>query len=295
MAEALLRAKPVRPRAGDQPRAAARAGGVRLSSGSARGAAEGTEDREDLLDAAAVKLFVARARAVDLRFSPDARTVAITGAVCSAPRRHPARDRAGGGPDGHAGAGKLAARLDDRFRLLTGGHRTALPRHQTLRATLDWSYELLPALERTVLHRWPSSPAASRWRRRAPSRRRPTSTRPRSWTAVTNLAAKSLVVVEMGGAVTRYRLLETTRATRSRSSPPAASSPRWATHNAEYYRDLFERAETDWRRAPPSSGWPPTASRSTTCARPGKIKKNLCVGGPPRFFPRVGTFASAWA
>src|ERR1700730_18159682 len=36
----------------------------------------------------------------------------------------------------------LPARLDDRFRLLTGGKRTALPRHQTLRATLDWSYEL---------------------------------------------------------------------------------------------------------------------------------------------------------
>ena len=47
----------------------------------------------------------------------------------------------------------LAARLDDRFRLLTGGHRTALPRHQTLRATLDWSYELLPESERVVLRR----------------------------------------------------------------------------------------------------------------------------------------------
>jgi predicted ATPase len=38
---------------------------------------------------------------------------------------------------------QIAARLDDRFRLLTGGSRTALPRHQTLRATLDWSHELL--------------------------------------------------------------------------------------------------------------------------------------------------------
>src|SRR5207253_564092 len=38
---------------------------------------------------------------------------------------------------------QLAARLDDRFRLLTGGSRTALPRHQTLQATIDWSYELI--------------------------------------------------------------------------------------------------------------------------------------------------------
>src|SRR5438105_3069458 len=47
----------------------------------------------------------------------------------------------------------LATRLDDRFLLLTGGRRTALPRHQTLRATLDWSYELLAQPERVVLRR----------------------------------------------------------------------------------------------------------------------------------------------
>src|SRR5262249_34809845 len=47
----------------------------------------------------------------------------------------------------------LAARLDDRFRLLTRGRRTALARHQTLSATLDWSYELLPQSERIVLRR----------------------------------------------------------------------------------------------------------------------------------------------
>ena len=47
----------------------------------------------------------------------------------------------------------LAAGLDDRFQLLTGGRRTALPRHQTLRATLDWSYELLAEPERVILRR----------------------------------------------------------------------------------------------------------------------------------------------
>src|SRR5260370_1438997 len=61
-------------------------------------------------------------------------------------RRHPSRARAAAlGIDG------VAARLDDRFRLLAGGHRTAMPRHQTLRATLDWSYELLTEPERVVL------------------------------------------------------------------------------------------------------------------------------------------------
>jgi non-specific serine/threonine protein kinase len=48
---------------------------------------------------------------------------------------------------------QIAARLDQRFRLLTGGSRAALPRQQTLRATLDWSYELLSELERLLLNR----------------------------------------------------------------------------------------------------------------------------------------------
>ena len=51
------------------------------------------------------------------------------------------------------GIRELAARLDDRLRVLTGGRRTALMRHQTLRATLDWSYELLSAFEQLVWRR----------------------------------------------------------------------------------------------------------------------------------------------
>src|SRR5205823_933603 len=48
---------------------------------------------------------------------------------------------------------QIAARLNDRFRLLTGGSRTALPRQQTLRALIDWSYDLLSPPERVLLRR----------------------------------------------------------------------------------------------------------------------------------------------
>ena len=48
---------------------------------------------------------------------------------------------------------QIAARLDDRFRLLTGGSRTALPRQQTLRAMIDWSYSLLSEQEKTLFRR----------------------------------------------------------------------------------------------------------------------------------------------
>ncbi|MFC7640745.1 hypothetical protein ACFQX6_06825 [Streptosporangium lutulentum] len=50
-------------------------------------------------------------------------------------------------------AEQLADRLDDRFRLLTGGGRTVLPRHRTLRAVVDWSWELLSEEERALLRR----------------------------------------------------------------------------------------------------------------------------------------------
>ena len=49
---------------------------------------------------------------------------------------------------------QVAARLDDRFRLLTSGSRTALPRHQTLRAVVDWSWELLDEAERALWRRF---------------------------------------------------------------------------------------------------------------------------------------------
>jgi predicted ATPase len=51
------------------------------------------------------------------------------------------------------GVGEVAAQLDDRFGVLTSGRRTALPRQQTLRATIDWSYDLLPEVEQAVLRR----------------------------------------------------------------------------------------------------------------------------------------------
>ncbi len=104
---------------------------------------------------------------------------------------------------------QLAARLDDRFRLLTGGSRTALPRQQTLRALIDWSYDLLSEPERAALQQF--SIFAGGWTLAAAE-------------AVVVLAQddvleilgqlvnKSLVAAETeAGGETRYHLLETVR------------------------------------------------------------------------------------
>ena len=135
-----------RPCDGDQPRAAARDRGS-TSTGCSRSRCRRKAPRITRIccDAAAVKLFVARAQAMDSHFSLDARRAAIAGAVCRRLDGIPLAIELAAARTATLGVEELAARLDDRFRLLTGGHRTALPRHQTLRATLDWSYELLLA------------------------------------------------------------------------------------------------------------------------------------------------------
>jgi predicted ATPase len=127
---------------------------------------EGSQHAEDLLQYGAVRLFVARARAAEPQFSPDGRVAAATAAICRHLDGIPLAIELAAARTNALGVEELAARLDDCFHLLTGGRRTALPRHQTLRATLDWSYQLLPELERVVLRRLATFAAASHCRRR---------------------------------------------------------------------------------------------------------------------------------
>ena len=115
--------------------------------------AEDAEDQDDLLRYGAVRLFVERARAVAPRFAPDRRGAAMIATICRRLDGIPLAIELAAARVAALGIEALAARLDDRFQLLTGGRRTALPRHQTLRATLDWSYELLSEPERVILRR----------------------------------------------------------------------------------------------------------------------------------------------
>ena len=212
---------------------------------------EGAEGREHLLEAAAVRLFVARARALDLHFSLDARSAALVGAVCRRLDGIPLAIELAAARTATLGVEGLAARLDDRFRLLTGGHRTALPRHQTLRATLDWSYDLLPAIERTVLRRLAILVGAFTLEAASAVTDLDVA---EIVDSVTNLAAKSLVIVEGIGDVTRYRLLETTRAYVLDKLAGSDDLDRVARRHAEYHRDLFARAATE-RAARPTVEW----------------------------------------
>src|SRR5262252_705961 len=115
--------------------------------------AEDAEDQDDALRYGAVRLFVGRARAAEPHFAPDRRLAAMITAICRRLDGIPLAIELAAARNAALGIEELAARLDDRFQLLTGGRRTALQRHQTLRATLDWSYELLAEPERVLLRR----------------------------------------------------------------------------------------------------------------------------------------------
>src|SRR6202021_2701133 len=115
--------------------------------------AEGGSDGEDPLRYGAVRLFVERARAAAPSVLPDARTAPAVAEICRRLDGIPLAIELAAARAAALGVEGLAARPADRFRLLTGGRRTALLRHQTLRATLDWSYELLTEPERVILRR----------------------------------------------------------------------------------------------------------------------------------------------
>lgn len=102
---------------------------------------------------AAHRLFVERAGAVRPGFVPDAGEHAAVDAICRSLDGIPLAIELAAARVRMMPPDRIAAALDDRFRLLTGGGRTALPRQQTLELSVAWSYELLNADERVLLRR----------------------------------------------------------------------------------------------------------------------------------------------
>jgi predicted ATPase len=140
---------------------------------------------------------------------------------------------------------QLANRLDDRFRLLTGGSRTALPRHRTLRAVIDWSWELLTDAERMVLCRLSvfsggASLDAAEWVCAGDAED--------VLGLLTALTEKSLLLTEGGGAP-RYRMLGTIKEYAARRLAEAGESDLARHAHLAYFTELAETAEPHLRRA----------------------------------------------
>ncbi len=136
------------------------------------------------------------------------------------------------------------AQLNDRFRLLWEGRRTALPRHQTMHATIEWSYDLLSTHERIVLCRL--SVFAGTFTLEA-ARAVATGADLDENGAVSvlgSLVAKSLVSASLGD-ITRYRLLDTTRAYASGKLLEGGESHAIRRRHAAYYFELLDRTNAE--------------------------------------------------
>jgi predicted ATPase/DNA-binding SARP family transcriptional activator len=144
---------------------------------------------------------------------------------------------------------QIATRLQDRFRLLTGGPRTALPRHQTLQATMDWSYGLLPHLERTLLRRL--SVFSGGWTLKAAEEvaGHKDISKQEVLDLISNLVDKSLVLVEDRGLKVRYRMLETVRQYGLRMLSEEGELEEARQRHADYFVLLAEQADEELRDA----------------------------------------------
>ena len=199
---------------------------------------------DDLRQYGAVRLFVERARAVEPHFAPDPRDLATIAAICRRLDGIPLAIELAAARTAALSVEQLIAHLHDRFDLLIGGRRTALPRHQTLRATLDWSYELLREPERVIFRRLGIFSGMFSLEAASAVAASPDILPAQVMRDLTELIAKSLVVTEMDH-IAHYRLLDTMRAHALEKLRESGESEPLARRHAEYYRDIVERAEAE--------------------------------------------------
>jgi predicted ATPase/DNA-binding winged helix-turn-helix (wHTH) protein len=194
---------------------------------------------DTIMQYSAVELFVARTKALNASFSPHAEDLASIAAICRRLDGLPLAIELAAASAAALGIAQVAAGLRDRFALLTRGRRTALPRQRTLRATLDWSYELLPETERRLLRRlgvfaggFTVDSAAAVMADAGLDAAMVTD-------CIANLVTKSLIALDPASGATRWTLLETIRAYALEKLAETDESDDAQRRHAAYFRDLF--------------------------------------------------------
>ena len=194
---------------------------------------------------ASVQLFVAQAAASQDGFELTDGDAPLVTEICRKLDGIPLAIELAATRVGVLGVGGLAAQLDDRLRVLTGGRRTALPKHRTMRAALDWSYDLLSAPEQTVFRRlavfvggFTLAAAASV----AGDEGHPGD---EVVMLVLELAEKSLVAADLDASGPRFRLLDTTRAYALEKAREGGDLAPLAWRHATYFLELAEAASRD--------------------------------------------------
>ncbi len=199
---------------------------------------------ENARQAGAVALFEARAQAAQPSFTISAQNAAAVIDICRRLDGIALAIELAAARVPLLGVEGLRARLDERFRVLTGGARLALRRHQTLRAALDWSHGLLTADEQTVFRRLGIFVGGFGLES---AQRVATDRHIDEWDVLDHLGAlvdKSLVVAEAGDEP-RYRLLESSRAFALEKLREAGESESAMRSHAEAVLAVFDRSCAD--------------------------------------------------
>ena len=199
----------------------------------------------------AVQLFVERAAASSGGFALCDETAPDVVALCQRLDGLPLAIELAAARINLFGAGQLAARLDaarldDRLLLFGEGRRTALPRHQTLHATLEWSYGLLTEAEQAMLRAVSIYRAAFTVDCAVDLRKAAGFGEDAILAGIESLAAKSLLKIDAGGAQVKCRLLDSTRAFALGKLREAGELPLYSRLHAEQLVRLLTAAEADW-------------------------------------------------
>jgi predicted ATPase/DNA-binding SARP family transcriptional activator len=196
----------------------------------------------------AIQLLRDRGSAVRKDLTADIRTLSTMARVCRALDGMPLAIELAAARLRTMSVDQLASRLDDRFRLLTSGSRTALPRHQTLRAVIDWSWALLTDAERTVLRRLSVFSGGASLEAAERVCASGTVEQEQVLELLTALAEKSLLLSE-GDNAPRYRMLGTIKEYAGQRLAEAGESDLARHAHLAYFTELTETAEPHVRRA----------------------------------------------
>jgi predicted ATPase/DNA-binding SARP family transcriptional activator len=202
---------------------------------------------DSLIESEAIRLFVERAATVLPTFTLNAGNAAAIAQICRHLDGIPLAIELAAARVRLLPPAEIAARLDDVFRLLAGGSPAVPPRHQTLRATMDWSYRLLSEHEQVLFRRL--SVFAGGWSLAAAEYI--CTDAGLENTAVLELLSqlidKSLVIAETAGGDARYRMLETVRQYGHEKLHEARESVRVHERHARFFIRLAEEAQPEMK------------------------------------------------
>ena len=200
------------------------------------------ENVAELDEYSSVRLFTARLMALDSGFAATPENLPLIASICRQLDGIPLAIEFAAARAATLGLQQVTDRLSDRFGLLTAGRRTALPRHQTLRAALDWSYELLPETERTLLQRVAIFVGGFTLEAATAVMGDTGAFASAVADGIASLAAKSLVSLDASVPSGRWQLLETIRAYALEKLAGSGDAGLIARRHAEFFRNAFAPA-----------------------------------------------------